>query len=75
MFSGPNEELIEHYQIADYERKEAKKALMKEAKEVRRMPAKERNKHYVKVKQERGIKAANKLVLEVRRQNEVGMSM
>lgn len=74
MFSG-NEELREYYQIADFERKQAKKELMKEAKEVRKLPAAERNKHYAKVKQDRGAKAATSLVLEVRRQNEVGMEM
>jgi hypothetical protein len=64
-----------HDRVEKREKEAAKSELMKEVREVMKLPASRRNEHYVKVKKERGSKAAENLVSAVRKQRQLGQGM
>lgn len=75
MFTG-NDELRESYQISAFERKEeAKRELVKEAKEVMKMHPVLRREYYEQVEKDRGLKAAIVLSCEVKKQRRIQLDM
>lgn len=64
-----------HDRVEKREREAAKSELMKEVREVMKLPSSRRNEHYAKVKKERGTEAAVALVSEIRKQRQLGQGM
>lgn len=64
-----------HDHIEKRERESSRSQLMKEVREVMKLPSSQRNEHYAKVKKEKGSRAAVSLVSEVRNQRALHLEL